>query len=128
MIRTCLGAFAGRVFAAMVGGGAFLLALVFVFTAGTQAIAQTMTAPDITSEGPFLVDEGETAVATLTADDSDTATTDLIWTNTGGADAAKFSLTSAGVLTFIAAKDYEAPGRRRHGPHLRSDRASERRD
>ena len=109
MIRTCLGAFAGRVFAAIVGGGAFLLALVFVFTAGTQAIAQTMTAPDITSEGPFLVDEGETAVATLTADDSDTATTDLIWTNTGGADSGKFSLTNAGVLTFSAAKDYEAP-------------------
>ena len=109
MIRTCLGAFAGRVFAAMVGGRAFLLALVFVFTAGTQAIAQTMTAPNITSEGPFLVDEGETAVATLTADDSDTATTDLIWTNTGGADSGKFSLTSEGVLTFIAAKDYETP-------------------
>ncbi len=68
-----------------------------------------MTAPDITSEGPFLVDEGETAVATLTADDSDTATTDLIWTNTGGADSGKFSLTSEGVLTFIAAKDYETP-------------------
>ena len=109
LIRTCLGAFAGRVFAAIVGGGAFLLALVFVFTAGTQAIAQTMTTPNITSEGPFLVDEGETAVATLTADDSDTATTDLIWTNTGGADSGKFSLTNAGVLTFSAAKDYEAP-------------------
>ena len=109
MIRTCLGAFAARVFAAIVGGGAFLLALVFVFTAGTQAIAQTMTAPNITSEGPFLVDEGETAVATLTADDSDTATTDLIWTNTGSADSGKFSLTSEGVLTFSAAKDYEAP-------------------
>ena len=109
MIRTCLGAFAARVFAAMVGGRAFLLALVFVFTAGTQAIAQTMTAPDITSEGPFLVDEGETAVATLTADDSDTTAGDLIWSKTGGADSGKFSLTSAGVLTFSAAKDYEAP-------------------
>ena len=86
-----------------------VLALLFVFTAGTQAIAQTMTAPNITSEGPFLVDEGETAVATLTADDSDTAATDLIWSNTGGADSAKFSLTEAGVLTFIAAKDYENP-------------------
>ena len=109
MIETSLRAFAVRVFAAMVGGRAFLLVLVFVFTAGTQAIAQTMTAPDITSEGPFLVDEGETAVATLTADDSDTAAGDLIWSKTGGADSGKFSLTSAGVLTFIAAKDYEAP-------------------
>ena len=85
------------------------LLLASLFTAGTQAIAQTMTAPDITSEGPFLVDEGETAVATLTADDSDTNTGDLIWSKTGGADSGKFSLTSAGVLTFIAAKDYEAP-------------------
>ena len=120
LIRTFLGAFSARVFTAMVGAvfaqftamvGAvtFLLALVFVFTASSQAIAQTATAPDITSEGPFLVDEGETAVATLTADDSDTEATDLIWTKTGGADSDKFSLTSAGVLTFIAAKDYEAP-------------------
>ena len=93
----------------MVGGRAFLLVLVFVFTAGTQAIAQTMTAPDITSEGPFLVDEGETAVATLTADDSDTAAGDLIWSKTGGADSGKFSLTSAGVLTFSSVKDYETP-------------------
>ncbi len=109
MIGTSFGAFAARVFAAKGGAVAFLLVLVFVYTVGTQAIAQTMTAPDITSEGPFLVDEGETAVATLTADDSDTATTDLIWTNTGGADSGKFSLTSEGILTFIAAKDYEAP-------------------
>ena len=109
LIRTFLGAFSARVFTAMVGAVTFLLALVFVFTASSQAIAQTATAPDITSEGPFLVDEGETAVATLTADDSDTEATDLIWTKTGGADSDKFSLTSAGVLTFIAAKDYEAP-------------------
>ena len=109
MIETSLRAFAVRVFAPMVGGGAFLLVLVFVFTAGTQAVAQTMTAPDITSEGPFLVDEGETAVATLTADDSDTAAGDLIWSKTGGADSGKFSLTSAGVLTFSSVKDYETP-------------------
>ena len=100
---------AARVLAAKVGTVAFLLALVFVFAASSQVIAQTITAPDITSEGPFLVDEGETAVATLTADDSDTNAGDLIWSKTGGADSAKFSLTSAGVLTFNAAKDYEAP-------------------
>ncbi len=109
MIGTYLGAFAARVLAAKVGTVAFLLALVFVFAASSQVIAQTITAPDITSEGPFLVDEGETAVATLTADDSDTNAGDLIWSKTGGADSAKFSLTSAGVLTFNAAKDYEAP-------------------
>ena len=109
MIGPSLRAFAVRVFAAMVGGRAFLLVLVFVFTAGTQAIAQTMTAPDITSEEPFLVDEGATAVATLTADDSDTTAGDLIWSKTGGADSGKFGLTSAGVLTFSSVKDYEAP-------------------
>ena len=109
LIGTYLGAFAARVLAAKVGTVAFLLALVFVFAASSQVIAQTITAPDITSEGPFLVDEGETAVATLTADDDDTDAGDLIWSKTGGADSAKFSLTSAGVLTFSAAKDYEAP-------------------
>ena len=109
MTRTYLGAFAARVLAAKVGTVAFLLALVFVFAASSQVISQTITAPDITSEGPFLVDEGETAVATLTADDSDTNAGDLIWSKTGGADSAKFSLASAGVFTFNAAKDYEAP-------------------
>ncbi len=44
MIRTYLGAFAARVFAAIADAVAFLLAHVFVFTAGTQAIAQAMTA------------------------------------------------------------------------------------
>ena len=68
-----------------------------------------LAAPEITTTSPILVSENETAVATLTASDDDTAAGDLIWTNTGGADAAKFSLTSAGVLTFSAAKDYEAP-------------------
>ena len=68
-----------------------------------------LAAPEITTTSPILVSENETAVATLTASDDDTVAGDLIWTNTGGADAAKFSLTSAGVLTFSAAKDYEAP-------------------
>ena len=44
MIRTSLGAFAARVFAAIADAVAFLLAHVFVFTAGAQAIAQAMTA------------------------------------------------------------------------------------
>ena len=45
MTRTYLGAFAARVFAAIADAVAFLLAHVFVFTAGTQAIAQAMAAP-----------------------------------------------------------------------------------
>ena len=68
-----------------------------------------LAAPEITTTSPILVSENETAVATLTAADDETVAGDLIWTNTGGADSGKFSLTSEGVLTFIAAKDYEAP-------------------
>ncbi len=68
-----------------------------------------LSAPEITTTSPILVSENETAVATLTADDSDTTAGELIWSKTGGADSDKFSLTEAGVLTFSSAKDYEAP-------------------
>ncbi|MXY73153.1 MAG: hypothetical protein F4Y97_09010 [Dehalococcoidia bacterium] len=73
------------------------------------AWAQATDAPDITSLGPFEVNEGTTAVATLTADDDDTTSANLTWTKTGGADSAKFTLSTAGVLAFVAAKDYEVP-------------------
>ena len=42
-------------------------------------------------------------------DDSDTADADLVWSKTGGADSDAFTLSSAGVLAFAAAKDYEDP-------------------
>ena len=73
------------------------------------AWAQATDAPDITSLGPFEVNEGTTAVATLTADDDDTTSDNLTWTKTGGADSASFTLSTAGVLAFVAAKDYEVP-------------------
>ena len=70
-------------------------------------------APDITSAAAFTVQEGETAVGTLAATDADTAAADLVWTipsgTAGGADAGKFTLGRAGVLTFAAAKDFEDP-------------------
>ena len=47
-------------------------ALVALLVAPTVVHAQGSTAPEITSTGPFAVTEGETAVATLSADDSDT--------------------------------------------------------
>ena len=72
------------------------------------AYAQGPAAPEITSSGPFSVDEGVTAVATLTADDSDTAIGDLVWSMTGGEDSGAFTLSN-GVLAFAAAKDYESP-------------------
>ena len=50
---------------------------------------------------------------TLSATDADTAAADLSWSipagAAGGADAAQFALTADGVLSFRAAKDYEAP-------------------
>ena len=68
-------------------------------------------APAITSKGPFTVDEGATAVATLTA--SDSAAEDLAWSipagADGGPDAGAFTLSATGVLAFKEAKDFEAP-------------------
>ena len=68
-------------------------------------------APEITSTTTFPVDEGTTAVTTLTA--TDVNGDPLTWTipagAAGGADAAQFTLSSAGVLAFATAPDYEVP-------------------
>ena len=66
-------------------------------------------APEITSATTFPVDEGTTAVETLTAEDQDSAAADLEWSKAGGADAGQFMLSSAGELAFAAAPDYENP-------------------
>ena len=70
-------------------------------------------APVVTTASPIMVAENATAVATLSATDADTAAEDLSWSipagATGGVDRAKFALTEGGVLTFKAAKDFEAP-------------------
>ena len=66
--------------------------------------------PEITSAATFTVDEGTTAVATLTAEDQDSAAADLEWSKAGGADAGQFTLSSGGELTFTTAPDYENPG------------------
>ena len=63
--------------------------------------------PKITSETTFSVDEGSTTVATLTATDADADS--LEWSKAGGADAGRFTLSSAGDLTFTTAPDYETP-------------------
>ncbi len=69
----------------------------------------TTMAPVIVDAGPFTVSENQTEVATLTATDGDTASADLVWTIEGGADESALELSTAGVLTFAEAKDYEAP-------------------
>ena len=66
-------------------------------------------APEITSSTTFPVDEGTTAVVTLTATDQDSAAADLVWSKAGGADADHFTLSAAGDLAFTAAPDYENP-------------------
>ena len=66
--------------------------------------------PEITSAATFTVDEGTTAVETLTAEDQDSAAADLEWSKAGGADAGQFMLSTDGDLAFAAAPDYENPG------------------
>ena len=70
-------------------------------------------APVVATASPIVVVENGTAVATLAATDADTDAGDLSWSipegADGGADASKFALTAAGLLTFRAAKDYESP-------------------
>ena len=86
----------------------------------TKAVAVTVTdvndnAPVITSNGAgasasVSVAENSTAVTTVTSTDADASAT-ATYSIAGGADAAKFSINSAtGVLSFIAAPDYETPG------------------
>jgi Ca2+-binding RTX toxin-like protein len=80
----------------------------------TQAVAITVTdvndnVPVFTSSATATVDENQTAVLTATTSDADTVgTIPATFSITGGADATKFAITSAGVLTFISAPDFEA--------------------
>ena len=69
--------------------------------------------PVITGGTSFTAAENQTAVATLMATDADTPDANLTWSipadAAGGADRGKFTLTSAGVLAFASAKDFENP-------------------
>ena len=93
--------------------GAALFVLVGLAGAAVPVAAQTNAPPEITTTGPFSVNEGTTSVATLAATDPETAEGDLTWSipagAAGGADAASFTLSAEGVLAFAAAKDYETP-------------------
>ncbi len=68
-------------------------------------------APAITSNGGgaaaiINMNENTTDVTTVTADDVDTIG-DLLYTISGGVDAASFIITSEGKLSFVSAPDYE---------------------
>ena len=80
----------------------------------TQALTVRVTdvndAPVITSSGTSSVNEGSTAVVTVTATDADSPAQNLSYSITGGADAALFDLDSgSGELSFLAVPDYETP-------------------
>ena len=77
----------------------------YVLTPAASGLPVTVPAAQIAPAAP--VEENTTAVRTLRASDGGGGT--VTWSKTGGADAARFALTAAGVLTFVSAPDYEAP-------------------
>ncbi len=72
-------------------------------------------APVITSDGggataTVFVSENLSAVTTVSASDADLPAQSITYTITGGADASRFTVNSStGVLSFIAAPDFESP-------------------
>ena len=75
-----------------------------------SATTSTNAVPTFTSAASFSVAENATAVGTVVATDADTTDTVTGYTITAGADSSKFAITNAGVLTFVAAPDYDDPG------------------
>ena len=65
--------------------------------------------PSFTSNASFSAAENQTAVGTVVATDDDTDDSVTGYALTGGADQAKFSITTGGVLTFKTAPDHENP-------------------
>ena len=63
--------------------------------------------PVVTTTSRLAVPENTTAVTTLTATDANGDT--LIWSKNGGVDAAKFTLTPEGVLTFATGPGLRGP-------------------
>ena len=66
----------------------------------------TNSAPTITNPGSLSVAEGETAVTTVSASDSNG---DSLTFSLSGEDSALFTISSSGVLIFRTAPDYDAP-------------------
>ena len=78
-----------------------------------QNIAVTVTSvnesPVFSTPATFNVTEHSTAVGTIVANDVDLPAQTVTYTISGGADQSRFSITSQGVLTFIAAPDSQSP-------------------
>ncbi len=90
-----------------------LLSTIFLYTgcggsggsSGSEEPSDT-TAPNFTSESTVSVEEGETDVITVNAEDTSTVT----YTITGGDDQTEFSIDStSGLLEFKIAPDYDDP-------------------
>jgi hypothetical protein len=64
-------------------------------------------APTISNPGSLSVAEGETAITTVSASDSNGDS--LAYSLTGG-DSALFAISNTGVLRFLAAPNYDSPG------------------
>ena len=74
---------------------------------GASAPAVLNRAPVLADPGSLVVLEGATSVASLSATDADGDA--LTFSITSGDDQSLFTMTSAGVLSFTAAPDFEAP-------------------
>ena len=94
--------------------------VIVTVTDGRESTMRTLTitvtnendnAPVFT-RGTAMVEvlEGTMVATTVTATDADVGQTVTFLTTLSGADAGLFSITSAGVLTFKTAPDYENPG------------------
>ena len=75
-----------------------------------SATTATNAVPAFSSASTFSVAENTTAVGTVGAADADSADSVTGYEITAGADSSKFAITNAGVLTFVAAPDYDNPG------------------
>jgi VCBS repeat-containing protein len=80
----------------------------------SQTLSVTVTpvnesSPIFTSATTDSVAENTTAVMTVTATDADLPAQTVSFSIVGGADQARFSITSGGVLSFASAPNFEAP-------------------
>ena len=88
----------------------------------TLTFTRQSVTPEITSATTFTVDEGTTAVETLTAEDQDSAAADLEWSKAGGADAGQFMLSTAGSV--LPAGPVDEAQTLVRGPYLQSGTSS----
>ena len=80
-------------------------------SATTQSVVIPLTnnPPTFSGSSTFSVRENSRSVSTVTASDSDSRDAVTGYRFSGGVDASLFSITNAGVLTFVSAPDFEAP-------------------